>query len=81
MCLPAAVTPERLVGDVVASHAIQPGVSSVRLRTINGDIMMYWGGGETLIGIDLAPDNEQAPIWMREPGEACVWHYGKGREI
>lgn len=79
MCLPTAVTPERLVGDVVASNAIQPGVSSVRLLTPHGEIVTYWNG-KTLIGIDLEPDNKQTPIWMREPGEGCVWRYGKGRE-
>ena len=81
MCLPTTVTPGQLVGDVVASHAIRPGVSSVRVRTLQGDIITYWGRGDTLIGIDLAPDNEQTPIWLREPGEGCVWRYGKGREI
>lgn len=80
VCLPTTIAPAQLVGDVVASHAIQPGVSSVRLRTAYGEIVTYWHG-ETLIGIDLEPENKQAPLWMRESGEGCVWRYGRGREV
>ena len=79
-CLPTQLSAERLRGDIIASYAIRPNVSSVRLRTTQGEIMMYWSG-DRMIGIDLAPDNEQTPLWMREPGETCTWRYGNERKV
>ena len=78
-CLPAQISAERLRGEIIASHALRPSVSSVRLRTTQGEIVMYWSG-ERLMGIDLAPENEGVPLWIRDPGEACRWRYGNEKE-
>mgnify|MGYP001566838046 FL=1 len=79
-CLPAQMTLAHITGTVVASYAMRPGLSSVRLQTRHGEVVLYWHG-EMMIGLDLAPDNPHAPLWLREPGTPCKWRYGAGREI
>ena len=75
-CLPAQITMAQLTGEVVASAALRPGLSSVRVRTPRGEVVTYWSG-EAMIAIDLEPDNRSAPLWQRSLGEVCQWHYGR----
>lgn len=80
-CVPPPVTPAHLRGTVVASYAIRPDLTAVRVRTEQGAIVMYWAAGEVLVGLDLAPDNPQTPIWLRDPGEDCRWRYGQEQQL